>query len=330
MELIQALEQLSLEVRNQNLNISTDNVGGAHNHLQQLYQSQQYSNVHHQANGGQCLLDNSHRVRQLQEFDNSIETLLAQITDLDSLEFKQTTNQQQPLPNCAHNRRERFSHASFKAHHSGSMETSQEEDSDCSSQQSGCTIGLKKDKCVYPLVKDLLKRDLCAITDTVRKISRILAIGSEIETTYNSLSNRLKQHGESMSPVVSLQDFDVSYIKALCNEFTQLCCTEQHIRNLPTIISYNEYCCKLLTQLKKLNPDFISALMNEAQQYNNEEIFLRCVSPKQIQVGDNSDLLEVDGVAEEELDADVAFLNCDQEHVDNWTENKLYIDNPST
>lgn len=329
MELVQALEQLSLEVRNQKFNISTDCTASKEDQPIQYHPYHQNVDqsfrLHPSNQSNNSMSTNEQHLRQLQEFDNSIETLFAQITELDCLEPKRPM-QAPSLPNLAHSRREKFNYLhrnESNAHYSGSMETSQEDDSDCSSQRSGHANGFKKDIHINPLVKDLLKRDICAITGTMRKISRILTIGSQLESLHNYLFNSVKDdvhrdfHDLNTN---SLQNIDVSYIRSLCNEFNSLCLSEQHIRDLPTIISYNELCCNMLAQLDRLEPN--SNYIGCQAQHNDDD-----------RIGVNDEYcatrLSMEG-DEEELDDDVAFLNCDQKHVDNWTENKLYINHSST
>lgn len=336
MELVEALEQLSLEVRNQKFNISTElctsEVDSTHYHPNQQYVDQSMRPL--------PSIFNDYNLRQLQEFDKSIETLFAQIADLDCLEPKRTIQALQIPASEAHSRREKFNYLNktdSKAHYSGSIETSQEEDSDCSSQQSGCANRFKRGVCVNPLVKDLLKRDICAITGTVKKIGRLLAIGNQLENLHNNLFSKTKQtvrnDFKDLHPDY-LQNIDANYIRSLCDEFNYLCSSEQHIRDLPTVISYNEFCCNLLALVNRLEPNSISAKYKAQQQqqvgYTEDEMFLHC-TPEQTEVYDdnNESTLPVEG-DEEELDNDVAFLNCDQRHVDKWTENKLYINHPST
>lgn len=338
MELVQALEQLSLEVRNQKFNISTDCKAleeeqpiQYHPHYQNVYQSYRQHPLNQSNNS--ISTDDQH-LRQLQEFDNSIETLFAQITELDCLEPKRT-NQAPSLPNLAHSRRENFNYLhrnESNAHHSGSMETSQEDDSDCSSQRSGCANVFKKDIHINPLVKDLLKRDIRTITGTMRKISRILTIGGQLESLHNYLFNGVKNDIHTKFDDLntsSLENIDLSYIRSLCDEFNSLCLSEQHIRDLPTIISYSEICCNLLAQLTRLeqNSNYIGY---QAEHDDDDEISLRNTTGP---IGVNDEYcdtrLSMEG-DEGELDDDVAFLNCDQKHVDNWTENKLYINHSST
>lgn len=87
-----------------------------------------------------------------------------------------------------------------------------------------------------------------------------------------------------------------------------------------------------MTLVEKLEPSSTYARYQAQQQalYSGDEVLLRFTSDSIEVNGDNKDSnLSAEG-DEEELNNDVAFLNCDQRHVDNWIENKLYINHPST
>lgn len=344
-ELIEALEQLSLEVRNQSL-IDGNNINGK-------YISQNHNNINnHQQHHQPKILTN-----QLEDFDNSIATLFSQITDLD---LSQTQQQNLKLIDAAASRRAKYITYSPYNRALHFFETSQEEDSDssslrsssgyatttssssasshCNSSTSNCVTATQNNhdnnnrQPMNPLVRDLLKKDLNTITGTVRKIGQILAIGSEIESIYKQLFARLapqltistqypaqnctattsatSQQYLSSSPL--LAGIDLDRTRALCESFLELFASEQHIGDLPTMIHYNNYCHRLLNLLQTIScgGGGISLPSNYPEQ------------PKAI------DALEAE---------DVEFLNENEEWDESttsggsmqttiWMDNKLYID----
>jgi len=302
MELIQALEQLSLEVKSKGTSVATD-------YTTELVARQQGSDYGklvcrdhpinwHYPTGG--------LTNQLEEFDSSIATLLVQISDLDWI-----------VPNVssasrhASSRRADYLHPKQIDHltsgcNSGSMDTSQEEDSDCSSHQSGHISVSTTRSQLNPLVEDLLKRDLCAITDTVRKIGRILEIGVEIENYHNRL---FEQQASS-------DHLDLSRVRSSCETFISLCESEPHIKDLPTIVRYNNYCHKMMTQLNKLNPNSTASIFELGTDGMDDDWEL-----------DDEAGLSPFTTHRNTNDAD--FLSCDQRCVNNWTENRLYVNNRS-
>lgn len=303
MELIQALEQLSLEVRNHHgIN---EQVQVKASDMHQIWPitsvTDQPNNIRSSAQHF-CSLYPSEpsdkRLHQIQDFDTSIASLLMQIADLDSHNIKSDRH-----PNLASIR-----NAAGDPYSTSSVYTSLEEDSDCSSQQSSGYSNSNAVDEVYmnPLVKDLLKRDLSAITDTVRKIGHILSIGSSIENIYTNLYTK---HNNGLDD----KAFNISYTRSLCETFISLCSNEPLLRDLPTIVRYNDYCYRLLSQISDDN------ILNNL----NSTIYEFSLSDTNRKVDDGIEVC----LDEEYTDSDVAFLNCDQRHVDNWTENKLYINN---
>lgn len=313
MELIEALERLSLEVKNKQGDISATNLLDRPSDWDKLQQDKylpQYS--------GESSTSNQYspvgRHKQLEEFDCSISTLLTQITDLDCAQETPGV-QNQPIykrPDDVFSRRSQYIHNNLRRHQSeyngaNSMETSQEDDSDCSSQRSGYTTFNQQrnhNLTVNHLVRDLLKKDLTAITDTVRKISQILAIGSEIVTKFKNLVTK--------SSVLVSNDFN--YTQSLCNTFMSLCESEPYIRDLPTIIHYTDYCQKLMDHLCSTFASNTTNIFNGQMQVVDKTIVYNNVA----YVGreDNQD------------DEDVEFMDdiMAQPECSIWTENKLYID----
>lgn len=320
MELIQALEQLSLEVKSkQNFeaqNGPTDWRRPIRSESMKLYNpTNPHMSTITDSDGPQAPL------RQLEEFDDSIETLFAQLSEFEPTDLQPSYNQRPtvlgaPVRRC-HFRDSRLGPAA-------SMETSQEEDSDCSSQQSSQLLGSTN---ICPLVRDLLKRDLSAITDTVRKISRILALGKEIESVYTHLtssrsyadhqsreSGSLTAHdqlhpdyqlGRSLNQANQARVIDPTYLRSLCDTYTHLYLSEPHMVNLQTMLRYNE-CCQRLMSLLGFQPNHRPGALESVQM-------------------DSDDVKGEEDEDEGELFAeDVAFLDCDPRRMNNWTENKLY------
>lgn len=312
MELIQALEQLSLEIRNQQQTNEIVNKPGCNNGLSATIETHNKVDWQYPACGSNQSMQQHINSNQLENFDDSIKTLLAQINDLDCIEQNQhfTGNNNKNCPPApaiskpAPGKRNLYKSYGQQAarSHMGSMETSQEEDSDCSSQRSSATSSNNSSggdsSYVNPLVKDLLKRDLSTITDTVRKISQILAIGNEIETIFYSFLD----DSAKTNPVQ--QHIDYNYCRSLCDSYMNLCASEPHIRDLPTITRYNNCCFKLLSRIDGLCADG-----------SNQHVESRW----------HDGGMELAETINDE-DDDVTFLSeCDQGDVNNWTDNKLYM-----
>lgn len=335
MELIKALEQLSLEVKSkQNFgtqNRTSDwrrptNESMTKYNSGPLNQTNQYPDQPDRPEAPQS------RLRHLEEFDNSIDTLFAQLSEFDPADL-QPNHHQKPMTLGASARRWQFHdrRVGLTANQQpGSMETSQEEDSDCSSQQSG---QLSSSTSVCPLVRDLLQRDLSAITDTVRKISRILALGKEIESVYNHLtmsrddvdSQRSRtsstttydqlcpdyQLGRSLNQANQARVIDPTYLRCLCDNYTSLYLSEPHIANLQTMLRYNGSCQRLMSLL--------------GCQSNYQEDHMENVEMDSDYVKGEDDADREDEEENELFEDEVAFLDCDPRRMDNWTENKLYV-----
>lgn len=293
MELIEALKQLSLEVRNQeHRNISSE--GSFQYEVQENYNLEESSHcpdrkpVSSQLNWQYPSSVNRHN--QLREFDYSIDTLFAQISDLDY---------PKPCQNII------ISPCRAQRKLVNSLETSQEEDSDCSSQQSGTANATY----LNPLVEDLLRRDLSAITDTVRKISQILAIGNKIEAFWNDLTGGTGYRQSTEHDKGKI--VDNYHIKTMCDTFASLLASEPHIKDLPTILRYNDYC----NRLKQLN-----LLRTNNYDTNSDDDNIMEESDSVV-YSQNAPAVP----CSEEDDADAAFSEYNQ--LGSWTENRLYINN---
>lgn len=209
MELIEALERLSLEIKRDS----------AQKNVCDNTKAISFDNVSQLSSRG------SKDYGQLQEFDRSVETLFAQINDLNQtrppVKFTSTTGHSKPS--------------------SGSVDTSQEDDSDASSSYhsaASCNMNhITHGHLTVHLVQNLMRRDLHEITYTVKKISQILSIGSEMELIHKNISSSQFDH--------ECRDFDLMRIEILCDTFKELCLSEPHIMELPTIVRYTDYCTKL-------------------------------------------------------------------------------------
>lgn len=300
MELIEALKQLSLEVRNQeHRSISGD---GDPLHKTGGYRDQSLSGLDERPGGSTSNLNwqypsNINRQHQLREFDYSMDTLFAQISDLDHPETCQ--NYCLP-PNRAQQQRAWVNQRGVV----GSLETSQEEDSDCSSQRSGHTSNSGN---FNPLVEDLLRKDLRVITDKVRKISQILALGKKIEITWNCFTT-----GTGSRPFMA-QDgefkMDSNRISTMCDTFASLLNDEPHIRDLPTIIRYRNYSSKL--RHMNLPPSGNCDIDSDNDETMDDSDPFRY--PQNIPV--DSEKIETESII------------SDYGQVGNWTENRLYVNN---
>lgn len=355
MELIQALEQLSLEVRSQRVNISVfgqDKLGANFqddqpNNSPQLWPCDELPNANRV---WQYPPDVDGRLRnQLEDFENSIGTLLSQLSDLDCHEPNPKR-----ISTCASARRAHFSNinASFRNEYSGgSIETSQEEDSDCSSQRSSsyttssAKFNASETPAVDPLVKDLLKRDLGAITDTVKKISKILTLGNEIETIYNQYFADISHSDESTqiaakNRMLRKSRIDLPQTKSICDSYLSLCASEPYIKDLPTIARYSYHCNELLGRLDNL------LLANDGAEVSifkqptirgdvaQDPQMVHVKAEDQMNDDDDDDDDADDDVDDDAVNyyndgevVDETFLDCDRRRVDNWTENKLYVIN---
>lgn len=295
MELIQALEKLSLEIR--------------HN------------------------LDDS----QLEDFESSVSILLGQISELDS----GTKSQQVVRPTKRH-----------KGSLNSTASSSQEDDSDGSSQQSN-----------VPIFLDMLEKgDYANVTDSVRKISKILSLGNEIELIYEKLiseqqicsasaktnNNLIDINGVSRDPnshllkavngrtkrTTMLDIMTYSDIQLLCDTYKSLCAScKPHINYLPNLSKYNQYCDYLCNSspflssstTMSLSPTIARTLNNNAasciQKPNESKI---AIMDNTSDSGDETDLFEDDSFSQS-VNYNEKQLNQDDDNVDNWTENKLYI-----
>lgn len=307
MELIEALKQLSLEVRNQEHGSISDDLSSLIktqvNHARE--KSPRFSGEDQTRSGGNLNWQYPSTVTrqyQLQEFDYSIDTLFTQISDLEQSKPYQDLSlsdyKVQPRGTLLAQRR-----------FMGRLESSQEEDSDCSSQQSGHD---RNSIDINPLVEDLLRKDLSTITDTVKKISQIITIGSKIEIVWNSLTSNRDFRHKTMKQDEEYT-IDVHHIKTMCDTFASLLADEPHIRGLPTIVRFNDYCSKL----NHMFPNFTSTVNSEitSDDDNIMEESNSFVYPQNSVVIPSS----------EESDADVSSSLCSK--VGNWTVNKLYINN---
>lgn len=261
MDLIQALEKLSLEVRH-NLNAN-----------------------------------------QLEDFEQSLGTLLGQISDLNWTESKIDEKWGQSLPRKT------------KGSLSSTASSSQEDDSDCSSSQ----------QTTVPLIFDLLNREVDSsnLTDSVRKISKILSIGNEIESIYFNICD--DDHKQ-----VEHYDKSSNGVQSLCDTFKDLCATcETYIDYLPKMTKYKNYCnylCDSKTTLPIVHDtNFGSARKkpkhDPAVTNNSTNMYLQHPSKQ-----GSGNVNRVD-------DAENLGHVCDKEsnHIDldrtNWTDNKIYMTN---
>ena len=326
MELIEALEQLSIQVRANRLNLAPTN--NASNSTSWL------DNKRH---------DDGNHQSQLQEFDSSIATLFYQLNDLDQHELTPTNDSvcsSTRIDLVGNNRRELPNNYHF---FNRSVELSQEEDSDNSSTHqnsyatsSSCSSGSSHNYTanshhqvpyVNPLVVNLMKRDICAITDTVRKIGRILTIGSQIESIYKKY---FLQYNEVTS--TNQADMDINHCRSLCDTFISLCSSEPCICDLPTILHYNEYCQLMMRQLNYLMPP-LSVTTARIHLSSSSIDQLRSSSSNLHETNDKINAVSADDnnvsmCLDDARDAlDCALLECDQEQLDVtcWTNNKLYI-----
>lgn len=318
MELVQALEQLRLEVRNNLTSTAIEN----------------NSNV-----SSECL----DKLDEYEEFQRSVNTLFAQISDLETSHdhlahlgpkghFPDLTNGKTSSLTQYQDRRSIFRRPDqdrsifrFSQSSGSNGNTSQEDDSSCSSQQSGpstsrCPITATSMQSIHDdlLVGDLLRRgNLESITDTMRKISRILAMGKEIEAIYA----KVKDFISCSSP----QIIDQVYARSLCETFMGLCADEPNISDLPTISRYLACCRPILNTLdnsglskqrSSFNDSCGQMLQDDVRAQNNLII-----------ANDNDDDMSamIDDYGGVACVDEVALLNCDQRRVLNWTENKLYM-----
>lgn len=376
MELIEALEQLSLHVRSNRNKLLV----GDYSELSSSRSSANFNtdgsseDVHFDTLDQQAKITTEHH---FQEFNSSIDTLYAQLNDLDDnialRHGRSDTNLDAGSNSFSHNNKKRF----FTA----SLETSQEDDSDNSSsthQSSSCATSSSTTSTsgacnranpltyhhhhhhhiphINSLVVSLLKRDLGAITETVRKISKILALGKEIESIYkeyfynsNQIPQHLSSHGFIIQPATSI---DLNRCRSLCDTFISLCSSEPCICDLPTILHYQEYCHLLMTQLDKFTqqvppPSQTAAITG---QYNNftldnlnsatstSDLGCNLIETKnmilssacqELAASSNDHEVTVMQLDDAREALDCALLECDQEQLNNdcWTNNKLYVVN---
>lgn len=299
MELIQALEKLSLEIRH-NLNES-----------------------------------------QLEDFESSVSTLLGQISELD-LDVK---SQQFIRPTKRH-----------KGSLCSTASSSQEDDSDGSSHQSN-----------VPIFMDMLEKgEFANVTDSVRNISKILSIGTEIELIYEKLisGQQLAANQESAKETIitkpnidRFESFDIqlskvvngrtkrttmldimtlSDILALCDTYKNLCAiNKQHTKYLPNLSKYNRYCDYLCNLSPRLSSSTMTPSPSSVKQSHGAAAIRLEQNPSETKMsimdntsdsGDETDLFEDDGFSQS-LEYNEKQLNQDDDNVDNWTENKLYMNN---
>lgn len=320
MELIEALEKLSLQVKfaQKSNQLGKPNISNVDYLAGDLKPADwQPSSSHINTDQGQ---------HQLKEFNDSIDTLFTQITDLESYhpDRKPSSKLAQSVrwPQASLNVHNRASLLTSSTHFGGSLETSQEEDSDNSSQQSGYAsqgkdlIRSKTDNSTDQLVDNLMKRDLNAITNTVRKIGQILAAGKEIEANYKKLDQIEVGHFVSSSE-------HLNYLKTLCNTFLGLCTNEPYLCDLPTIVGYNEYCIRMLHKIEQL-----AGLSTSLATTSASETF-DTIPDDSHGMAPNSARDETMMCLDAASDAiDCALLESEQQNV-NWTDNKLYVDHQS-
>lgn len=174
----------------------------------------------------------------------------------------------------------------------------------------------------YPtqsLVVSLMERDINSITDSVRRICRILALGSEIESIYKIHFSQ--QSMVAPSSATSVQHVGPSTCRALCESFLELCSAEPYVCDLPTVIRFTGYCRLLMQQTTQSQPN-----LETAQPENLSNLSETCDSSRDEMDGDDDedDRMCLDEARDE---FDCALLECDQRQLDdNWTDNKLYID----
>lgn len=329
MELIEALEQLSLRVRCQERKDISSNAGTSRpaRVSQAGLFGQQIINDNRQPgpttagkwheNETYCYDEDVH-LKQLKDFDSSLETLISQISDLDhkTQETESTRPNTNVWPNANSTRphdlyllrRKRFHNSIYGCN---SMETSQEEDSDSSSQfssnvdsaslasQPSATTSSR----THPLVSHLMKRDLSAITDTVRRIGRILAIGNQLEDISKICDTQyLHDRGSATS------------LYELCSEFGTLCSGVPYIYDLPTIKRYSECCRIVLNHLDGLT-------LTSGETRDGKNVGRHAIDD------DSSSMMmtdDDDDKDEEEDCEEAAMLAANQSSLNSWTNNKLY------
>lgn len=336
MELVKALEQLSLEVKN---NINARNLAkeGKHGELRITGDSDR-----HQSQFDQTSLSYVNLKKQLQDFELSISTLFAQISDLSSLNRKYQDETYTAKPEYSQSKLNLLgssqdsmvlSETKSKRSFGSNGSSSHEDDSDCSSQRSAPSLGTRYPvdtaRHVNPFVNDLLNLgDLNAITGRMKIISSILTIGNEIETIYLRFNNK-----DSI-----FKNTNESYIRNLCEKFKSLQACEQHINNLPTITHYDSICNHLIDILDNTanNDLIVDNERNQQPLYTTPTISSRnhMLIPIDKNIVDddmsieegNGDINSDSGDDFVSNSEDVAFLNCDQRRFDNWTDNKIYMD----
>jgi hypothetical protein len=312
MELIEALEKLSLHVKCNQRHFGLDQ---AHSSTSSISQK----TATHEDWPSSSNISDQYQSYQLHQFEDSIETLFSQINDLDHLNNQEASNayQKQSSEIDSFNRRNRLKRSFLGC---GSLDTSQEEDSDNSSQQS--INGYSKNKTTeteelskinhstQSLIVSLMKRDINSITDSVRRICRILALGNEIETIYKTYF---------MSDLAPKQHIDSSACRALCDSFMELCSCEPYVCDLPTVVRFTKNCRMLMQQLNIAAPLGSNNANAQLGDYHHDPA-IGTVDCQEDELDDNRMCLD------DACDAlDCALLECDQEQLDNnWTNSKLY------
>lgn len=292
MDLIQALEKLSLEIRN-NIN------------------------------------DN-----QLEDFEQSLNTLLGQISELGP-----GVDMDIVRPAKRH-----------KGSLSSTASTSQEEDSDCSSHQSN-----------VPIFMDMLERgEYANITNSVRNISKILSLGNEIESIYEQIIscqqpingvgnqdgkflNHCFEHSKTTNATSTtnlgrqkrsiLDNTTCTEVESLCKAYKNLYANcAQHVKYFPKISKYNQYCDCLSNYL--CNQEDIKTASVRDNEFSRE---IPADTKERInnngddgnQLTDNSDTSGEDYLDEDDVheivECNQTLCDVDPEGLKNWTENKLYM-----
>lgn len=261
MELVNALEQLSIHVKSgqKNLDLSRSdrpidnlNINCTPNTANQNWDTEINNPIerigsddnHQVRDTNDTLADDLHRL-QLKEFDDSIETLFTQL-----VEINDNSNQDCDSKLVQHNRAQNQddeSDGSCQWNHGINGKCNNF--SDYSSSSSGSSVIYSRPESIScpsdrqmvgTFVTQMMQKDLSGITETVRKLGFIVKLGGQIDTIHRSV---IKQSANGY--------YDVSYCHALCNLFVDLCSSEPYLLDLPTLRKYNQYCQELLTAIDK-------------------------------------------------------------------------------
>lgn len=316
MELIEAFEKLSLHVRSNRKRLKQN----ATDYWNEPYLAGPSSvPVEQKDLRNLSASTDRHHNNQFHQFEDSIETLFTQINELDR------SNHSATISYLSHGyrtdpilRKQHPSRKTLLANIGGSLETSLEEDSDNSSQKSHSELEKSNLDCdpTQRLLVHLMKRDIGSITDSVRRICRILALGSEIESIYQMLF--WPEQNTRLEPRAcdSIQQVEPLDCRALCKSFLTLCSSEPYVCDLPTVKRFAELCQVLMQQadadLGTVNSLYLAESAGRNRSWKHE-------------LGSARDHMCLDETARDALDC--ALLECDQSELDaNWTDNKLYVD----